>query len=111
MTVVEEPAEGELIESVVVAVDVLVALRPATINDSVEISKMAGTQNVKYFSIQQISVKGRNRTSHLFILNKVMINFEDKKYEIFCLCTSLRSQASVCPGQSGRSCSCPSRTW
>ena len=29
MTVVEEPAEGELIESVVVAVDVLVALRPA----------------------------------------------------------------------------------
>ena len=43
MTVVEEPAEGELIESVVVAVDVLVALRPATINDSVEISKMAGT--------------------------------------------------------------------
>ena len=30
MTVVEEPAEGELIESVVVAVDVLVALRPAT---------------------------------------------------------------------------------
>ena len=29
MTVVEEPAEGELIKSVVVAVDVLVALRPA----------------------------------------------------------------------------------
>ena len=29
MTVVEEPAEGELVESVVVAVDVLVALRPA----------------------------------------------------------------------------------
>ena len=29
MTVVEEPAEGELIEAVVVAVDVLVALRPA----------------------------------------------------------------------------------
>merc|ERR1719382_1835838 len=28
MTVVEEPAEGELIEAVVVAVDVLVALRP-----------------------------------------------------------------------------------
>ena len=34
MTVVEEPAEGELVESVVVAVDVLVTLRPATINDS-----------------------------------------------------------------------------
>ena len=53
MTVVEEPAEGELIEAVVVAVDVLVALRPATINDSVEISKLAGTENVKYFSILQ----------------------------------------------------------
>ena len=49
MTVVEEPAEGELIKSVVVAVDVLVALRPATSNDSVEISKMAGTENVESF--------------------------------------------------------------
>ena len=53
MTVVEEPAEGELVESVVVAVDVLVALRPATINNSVEISKMTGPENLKYFSIQQ----------------------------------------------------------
>ena len=53
MTVVEEPAEGELIESVVVAVDVLVALGPATSNQSVEISKMAGPENLKYFSIQQ----------------------------------------------------------
>ena len=49
MTVVEEPAEGELIEAVVVAVDVLVALRPATINHSVEISKMAGPENVESF--------------------------------------------------------------
>ena len=54
MTVVEEPAEGELVEAVVVAVDVLVALRPATINDSVEISKMAGTQNVESFSIDKM---------------------------------------------------------
>ena len=49
MTVVEEPAEGELVESVVVAVDVLVALRPATSNHSVEISKMPGTENVEFF--------------------------------------------------------------
>ena len=54
MTVVEEPAEGELVEAVVVAVDVLVALRPATINDSVEISKMPGTQNVESFSINKM---------------------------------------------------------
>ena len=49
MTVVEEPAEGELVEAVVVAVDVLVALRPATSNHSVEISKLAGTENVESF--------------------------------------------------------------
>ena len=45
MTVVEKPAEGELVKAVVVAVDVLVAFGPATINQSVEISKKG--RNIK----------------------------------------------------------------
>ena len=71
MTVVEEPAEGELVESVVVAVDVLVALRPAiTI-----VTNLKGRKREKW-------------KNSVIIIRRKMFQFSDrdknKKYEIFC---------------------------
>ena len=71
MTVVEEPAEGELVEAVVVAVDVLVALRPAT----TIVTNLKGRKREKW-------------KNSVIIIRRKMFQFSDRdkniKYEIFC---------------------------